>query len=209
MISQSKLGSEAWFHADPVVNNAAAHCTAPQASLRSVYDPRCCTATLPQSTFKSQTPRIHSVQLSDGNACACMPLLDCSLPEKEPPFFSPVHWRQRVGAGESADGMKQGFAPPEVILTGHPHPSANERKPNPPPGVARRIQTKASEATRRGSGARRPCHRRGVLRSFRLQNALLPLCRGDVRLRKEARGEELEMEHIVRAGKEGERPAIQ
>lgn len=135
-----------------------------------------------------------------------MPRLDCSLPEKKkkkPPFFSPVHWRQRAGAGESSDGMKQGFAPPEVILTGHPHPSADERKPNPPPGVVRRSQTKASEATRRGSGTRRPCHRRGVLRSFRLQSALLPLWRGDVRLRKEARGEELQMEHIVRAGKEG------
>lgn len=126
----------------------------------------------PAINVQIRTPRIHSVQLTDGNACARMPPLECSLPE-QPPFFSPLRWRQRAGSGESADGMNQGFAPREVIRSGHPPPRANKRKPNPPPIVS----STGYKQRRRGSGTRCPCHRRAVLRSFRLQSALLPLCR--------------------------------
>lgn len=112
----------------------------------------------PSRNQRSNPNSPHLLRPAVGRERVCMHaaarLLSSRKKKKKPPFFSPVHWRQRADAGESADGMKQGFAPPEVILTGHPHPSANERKPNPPPGVVRRIQTKASEATRRGSGTR-------------------------------------------------------
>lgn len=133
-----------------------------------------------------------------------MPLLDCSLPEK-PPFFSPVHWRQRAGSGETADGIKQGFAPKRSYPNRSSTSTRKTReKPNPPLGVVRRIQTKASEATRRGFGTRCPCRRRGVLRSFRLQSALLPLSRVTKR-------EERSWKWNMQSGKgeEGERPAIQ
>lgn len=172
-----------------IVAAAAARRAAPPASLGSVYDPRCCIAALLRSTFKSthagRTPRIYPFQLTDANVCACM-LFGCFLPGKPPKFkkikasllkpgllLASTRRLKRIGGWHET---RRVFAPREVILACPPHPS--ERKANPPAGVVRWSEQKAPEAWRRGSGTRRPCHRRGVLRSLRLQSALLPLCRG-------------------------------
>lgn len=156
-------------------NNAAAHCSPPQASLGSVYDPRCCIATpgIDVQVRARRTPCIHPVQLTDGNACACMlPAAVVLLSSRKASLLQPGPQAsmRRLKRFAGWHETRLGFAPRELILACHPHPG--ERKPNPPPGVVCKIRTKASV-----SGTRCPCRRRGVLRSPRLQSALLPLCR--------------------------------
>lgn len=172
MISQSKLCSHACFHADSItllptvrhLKHLSASFTTHAAASRPSWNQRSI----------SRTPCIHPVQLTDGNACACMlsaAVLLLSSRKASLLQLGPQASTRRLKRFAGWHETRLGFAPREVILSCHPHPG--DRKPNPPPGVVCKIQTKASV-----SGTRCPCRRRGVLRSPRLQSALLPLCRG-------------------------------